>query len=176
MPEELPKYIDTRRLAELHGTLSGTVAPARFHRIGAPFAATKPVAVEMRIRPNDESDLRLSGRIKTEIKATCQRCLEEMDVAIEKIFDLRLVDATDPPATTLDTADDMLSVRQGMIDIDLFVEDEVMLDCPMIPAHDNPECRAAPNVKDVGEGDRRKPFSGLAELMASTVKKEDSER
>jgi uncharacterized protein len=176
MLEELPKYIDTRRLAELHGTLSGTVAPARFHRIGAPFIATKPVAVEMRIRSEDESDLRLSGRIKTEIKATCQRCLGEVDVAIEKIFDLRLVDTTDPVETAFGTGDDMLTVSQGRIDIEQFVEDEMMLDCPMIPVHDNPECGAAPNVKDIDEGGRRKPFARLAELMASTVKKEGSER
>ena len=176
MLEELPKYIDARCLVELHETLSGSVAPARFHRIGTPFSATKSVAVEMRIRSVDESDLRLSGQIKAEIKGTCQRCLGEMDVMIEKIFDLRLIDIAAPVVTALDTSDDLLPVSEGKIDIDQFVEDEIMLDFPMIPMHDNPECGTTSDVKDLSGGGGRKPFSGLAELMASTVEKKGSEQ
>jgi uncharacterized protein len=176
MPEELPKYIDTRRLAGLTEAFSGSVAAARLHRIGAPYAAIKPVAVEMEIRSDDNHRPHVIGQVKTEIKATCQRCLGDMDVAIEKKFDLVLIDASESPVPAIEAADDVLTITQGKIDIDQLVEDEVILSCPMIPVHDGAGCRAAPKGNGGPDGDRKKPFAGLADLMAGTVNQEDSER
>jgi uncharacterized protein len=175
MAEDLPKYVDTRRLVALTGSVSGVVAAARLQRIGAPYAASKSVAVEFELSANDGSELRLIGQIKTEVKATCQRCLEDMDVGIEKIFDVILVDASDSRPRVLDASKDVLAIVQGRIDVDQLVEDEVILGCPMIPLHDNPECRASLNTKDMRDEDRKRPFVGLADMIASATNNEDPE-
>ena len=156
MPEELPKYLDTRRLADHIGTLAGVVAPGRLRRLGSPFAAARPVVVRLDLRTEDVKGLRLVGEISTELKATCQRCLNEMDIGIEKTVDVILVDAADPRPPLFSPEDDVLAIDQGRIDIDQLVEDELILGCPMIPLHDDLQCRAAAPVSDVTGGDRKK--------------------
>ena len=171
MPQELPKYIDPQRLAERAETLSGVVAAGRLHRIGHPYAAAGPVAVKLDVSSEDTPRLRLTGRVRTELKATCQRCLGDMAVTIDKRVDVILIDSADP-SSLVAPEDDVLTITDGKINIDQFVEDEVILGCPMIPLHDTPECRATSEVLDASRGDRKKPFAGLSEMMAGAKKNE----
>ncbi len=167
MPEELPKYLDTRRLADHHGTLAGVVSPSRLRRIGSPFSAISPVAVRLDFRTEDTKGLRLVGEVSTVLTATCQRCLDEMEIGIKKAVDVILVDSANPRPPLLAPEDDVASIEQGKIDIDQLVEDELILGCPMIPLHDDQQCRATTTDSVVTGSDRRKPFEGLADLITS---------
>ena len=98
-----------------------------------------------------------------------------MDIGIEKTVDVILVDAADPRPPLFSPEDDVLAIDQGRIDIDQLVEDELILGCPMIPLHDDLQCRAAAPVSDVTGGDRKKPFAGLADLITSAKKNENAQ-
>ena len=167
MLEELPKYIDARRVAEHTGAISGVVESRRLKRIGAPFAAVQPVMVNLDIKVEEPKGLHVTGQITTELKATCQRCLNEMDVGVTKQVDVVLVDSSDRRPPPVAREDDVLPIDQGRIDIDQFVEDEVILGCPMIPFHDDIQCHVTSNEPSPSGAKRKRAFAGLDELLAS---------
>ena len=172
MAAELPKYLDVQRLADREGPLMGVVPPSRLRRIGPPFTATRPVVVRLDLRTEDAKRRRLVGEISTELKATCQRCLDEMDIGIKKEVDVILVDSADLVPPPFAPADDVVAIEQGRIDIDQLVEDELILGCPMTPLHDDIQCRAIAAVSVGAASDRKKPFAGLAGLITSAKKSE----
>lgn len=170
MLEELPKYLDTRYLAEQLGALSGVISSDRLQRIRPPYSTAKPVMVRLDI-VQEETRVRLGGKISTELTATCQRCLDDMDIAIDKMIDVLLVESTDIQTSSRIKKDDVFIVDQGKIDIEQLVEDELMLSCPMIPLHEDMLCpglEATPGKKDT---DLEKPFAELADLIRQTKNK-----
>jgi uncharacterized protein len=170
MREELPKFIDPRRLVEQAGTLAGSVAPARLRRVVAPFAATHPVMVTVEVTIDDIRRPRITGRVETEIDATCQRCLGPMSVTIEQEIDVVLVEGGTDAADDEDEILDVVEFVDGRFDIEQFVEDEVLLACPMIPMHEGAGCHASPRRQRPENAARKRPFAGLAEMLAANDK------
>lgn len=173
MAEELPKFIDPRRLAEQAGTLSGIISPERLRRIKAPYTARRPVTLDLDVNIDDPNRLRMTGRAATELGAICQRCLGDMSVAIVQRIEAVLVD--DPEKTVSEVAEDsadIIAIIDGRVDIEQFVEDEIILACPMIPMHDKPDCHASQNQGKASVEQRKKPFAGLAAMLAAGEKHE----
>ncbi len=164
MMEELPKYLDTRYLAEQIGPLSGVISSDRLQRIRPPYSAVRPVMVRLDIL-QDDSRIRLGGKISTQLTATCQRCLNDMDIAIDKKIDVLLCESTDIQTSSRIENDDVLIIDQGKIDIEQLVEDELMLSCPMIPLHEDMLCSRSEIKTSKKDIDIAKPFAELADLI-----------
>lgn len=174
MPEELPKFIDPRCLADQAGSVSGFISPGRLPRVVAPYRLKRPVAVSLNARIDGPWRTHLGGQIKAEVEATCQRCLGVMSVIIEHAIDVIAVHADSPSPIDADDAVDVIATVNGVFDVERFVEDEVVLACPMFPMHDNPECPPSSNNDGPHEDDRKRPFAGLATLMSATDRKGDA--
>jgi len=171
MPEELPKFIDTRRLAQQTRAIVWIVSPTRLKRIGAPYVARYSVMVSIEISAGEGRGERVTGELRTQVGATCQRCLGDMTITIEKQLNAVLVDAADPAPDVGDNAIEVIAVVDDRFDIGQFVEDEVLLECPMIPMHDDLECHSAPDDTMPDGPKRKRPVAGLDDLLAATGKK-----
>jgi uncharacterized protein len=169
MTQELPTTLDIRRLLERTEPVAGIVSIGRLGRIKQPFEAVADVLVTARVNGDNASPPRLTGQLRTQVGATCQRCLEQMVFDIEKRFDVRLIDAADDKAEQ--DLDDVAELHEEILNIEQFIEDEVMLACPMIPLHDDENCGASDSSSSQLADERRRPFTGLAELLGSTKDK-----
>lgn len=173
MTQELPKILDIRRLIDRQESVSGVVPVGRLSRITLPFSPSKDVAVEMRLANDDPTRPKLVGAVSTQVTAICQRCLEEMVVDIEKHFDVVLRDGGDQQDEIADESEDVIDLQDEKLNIDQFVEDEVMLGCPMVPLHDDERCHAIEGEPAPKTDEKRQPFVGLAELLATAREKPD---
>jgi uncharacterized protein len=173
MPEELPKFIDTRRLVEQRGAVAGIVSPARLRRVSAPYVAGDPVIVTLEASTEEGLGVRITGEVRTTVGATCQRCLDDMTVTIDKRINAILVDAADPVADAGDKALEVIAVVDDRLDIEQLVEDEVLLGCPMIPMHDDLKCHVAPDDTTSNGQQRKRPFAGLDDLLAAAGEKRE---
>ncbi len=170
MPEELPKFVDPRRLLAQGGNINGTISPRRLRRVGPPYIPSRPVIVALEISREERGRPHITGRVETEIDATCQRCLGKMIVTVEQLVDIVLVGDGEPPIADDGDTPEPVTCEDGRFDIERFVEGEVVLACPMIPMHDDPKCHASPSDDGVGSAVRKKPFADLADMLTEREK------
>lgn len=170
MREELPKYIDPRPLVDQVKAYEGLISASKLSRITAPYAAKLPVSVQLEMSREGQSVPRAVGRIETALAAICQRCLAEMLVSVDKTFDVRLVETSASAGHDEDDTETVATV-DGLFDLERFVEDEVILACPMIPLHNDQNCHAVTSdEQSVGE-ERTRPFANLGEMLAKSPNK-----
>jgi uncharacterized protein len=158
----LPAVIDPILLAERGATLTGTLPLKSMTRLAESVSdvdAEVEVVLDFR-RTEGGNVFEMSGRLHTRLHATCQRCLQALELDVEarpRLLLLRPGDRADlagPEADTL-VVDKPLALAQ-------LVEDELLLALPMYPAHPAGQCPAAiPGLKSPG---KENPFSVLKGL------------
>ncbi len=177
-----PRPIDPRRLdvaeaARRGDSLSGAWPLAGFARVvsmqhaGVDASAQPPVqwhlqaALRRRAGAPAEPELRLQATASLQLE--CQRCLEAVDrvVQVDRVF--RFV-ADEAAAQTEDaSSDDDVLALTDRLDLHELIEDELLLDLPLVPRHEHCPDPVAPAVE---RSDRealavdRKPFAVLATL------------
>jgi uncharacterized protein len=165
MAQELPSFIDIRHLVDETAELRGSVAPQQLTRLPEPFRPVSPLDIELRLDARDERGIRVNGQLSTEVDAICQRCLNEMRLPIARAIDVVLVSEEPADAETEGDDDDFVVVENGHWRLTEFAEDELILACPMIPAHEQADCPVQLETTEVSD-ERRQPFAGLADLLA----------
>ncbi len=108
--------------------------------------------------------------IETEVPRLCQRCLQPfvLPVSVDRPF--RFVADEDAAVAEDEDSEEDVLVWSKDFDLHALLEDEILLDLPLIPMHD--ECAAPggfnlPAADEEGDakGDVRQPFADLASLM-----------
>ena len=107
--------------------------------------------------------------IDTEVARHCQRCLQPMVLPVAVDRDYRFVaDEATASAQDEDSLEDVL-VWDKHFDLHALLEDEILLDLPLIPMHEvcpsvaGVQITAAPAPQE--SDDKRQPFAGLADLL-----------
>ena len=165
MAEELPSFIDIRRLVDTTAEVSGSVPPHRLTRLPEPFRPVSPLELALSLDAGDQRGVRVSGQLSTEVDAICQRCLNDMRIAITRVIDVVLVSEEPADSEAEGTDDDFVVVADGQWRLTEFAEDELILACPMIPVHAQADCPVKLEEAEVTD-ERRQPFAGLADLLA----------
>ncbi len=140
-------------------------------------ASCEPARIALRFETDDEGGDRLVGRIEVAPRVVCQRCMEPMSIAM--VLDVRLAVADRAGRVPGDC--EPLPMDDGRCDIRTIVEDEIILALPIVAMHELDECGIDERYRgeiladpDAGTGERtRRPFSGLADLLAASAKKGD---
>ena len=149
-------------------TISGVISAQRLQRISSPYAAHGDIVVRASVSVADAFKPRMKGTLTTNVAAECQRCLEQMVISVARDIDLLLLDSAKMEMhDEFNDAIDVLPIIDGKIDIEQYVEDEVMLGVPMIPLHNNRECYQQTERPAGPVVERKKPFTGLADLLAA---------
>ena len=131
------------RLAELHVT----VRRAGFRLSGAINGNGKPV---------------LNLRASAEGSMPCQRCLGQVDLVLAVDAELVLSRSLEEIETADDEVDRVLADRT--MDVARLVEDELILELPMVPRHESCAPAVAAKVLDASSGGKPSPFAALAAL------------
>ena len=145
------------------------VAPSgAFGRLEEAIVHPTEVRVTLRFAPVRDEGIRVSGSVEAEVLVSCQMCLESVGLAISAGVDLLLhADAALLEEQSLEQ--DTLRYAEGELDLADLVEDQLLLELPMVARHAGGDCSAALEytAPAVPEERRPSPFGALRELDLS---------
>ncbi len=176
-PQTLPKKLDIKSFAASAGQLSGQKTLSNFKRLieetkglGAENALNWKVQAELKPDQAGQAQAWLHVQVEVSLPLICQRCLTPVDVPVQIDRSFRFVD-TEAQAELEDDAslEDVL-VQSQDFDLAALVEDEVLMDLPLVPRHDNCPVALKLSAADadfVPEAPKPHPFAALAGLKNS---------
>lgn len=160
--------LNPRELAYARSSREFIAPSAAFERLEAAIVCPSEVRVNLRFaRARDES-LRVRGRATAEVLLSCQMCLEPVRLAINAEVDV-LLHADPAVLETQPLAQDTHCYTEGEVDIADLIEDQLLLELPMVPRHAGEDCSAALEYTAPAEPEepRPGPFAALRELNLS---------
>ncbi|MBU3738040.1 MAG: DUF177 domain-containing protein [Rhodoferax sp.] len=179
-PAGRPPRIDTQAFAQQGGHGSGSSLLSNHERL---IQETRGLGADRRLdwsasgetRPGSDGQaccwLHLQAQVQ--LPLCCQRCLEPVDVALSVDRWFRFVaDEATAEAEDEDCEEDLL-VADARFDLATLIEDEILMDLPLIPRHDR--CPTAPPLSvadadfDAGTRQQPHPFAGLSRLKNGLV-------
>lgn len=161
----LPDFVDPNRLAETRARLSGELPLARLARL-APLLCSGEGAITVDIEFGVDEQCRHVVHLRASggLPMMCQRCVQPMSVPIS-VDAVLVVVQSESEAAQLDDRYDPLIVSGGKTSVIDLVEDELMLQLPMIPRHAGGERCAGQRPRDETQAvPRDNPFAVLAKL------------
>lgn len=172
-----PRKLDVEALARDEASLQGEWPAADLQRLAEGAAPEAPAAAwpavqwsvrgEMRTPRGGEAQIWVALEATAEVALTCQRCLRPVQEHVRFARWFHFVrDESLAAELDADSDDEVLALPRAL-DLQELVEDELLLDLPLVPRHETcPE--ALPLVDDAPEfeaaAERPNPFAALAAL------------
>ena len=164
----IPEYVEPYRLAEQNLHLDGPVRLADMHRLNASrqnMGDDETVAVNLHFGVDEQGLPYVKGHLRANLGLQCQRCLERFTYEIISDFALGIVKSLEEekalpeqyePAMVVDS---QLALRE-------LIEDELILNLPIIPRHAPDECQVKMPQTDAGwqQHEVENPFKVLQSL------------
>lgn len=171
----LPRHIDPRKFAHQGLDLQGVIAVSELPRLaevaleGNRFDDGSEVKVELQFGVDEEKHRVISGQALCSLKVACQRCLEPVEVVLDADINLAIV-WDEERAKQLPKALDPLILPEGPADLYEIIEDELLLNLPMVSYHDE-DCIEQTSFGDeavaVEAAPSKNPFQVLEQLKGS---------
>ena len=162
----LPEHIDPFRYAEQTLTLKGFVSLSDMSRLTGSLSSTAgEVTADLQFGIDEQGLAFIKGHLRAMLILQCQRCLEPFNYEIISDFLLGLVNNLDE-ANALPATYEPALVQEGELALRELIEDELILNLPIIPKHDPDVCQATMSLSDSGgpEGKDANPFHVLKSL------------
>jgi len=168
MTARLPEYIDAFRYAEQKLSLEGVVSLMGMARLGGSLSKKEGQVVVLLQFGEDEQKLPyLKGHLETMLVLRCQRCLEPFNYTIKTDFVLGLVRTLEEANALPDYYEPAL-VEAGELAVSTIIEDELILNLPIVPKHESVHCADHLVLTQVKgkqeEGQESNPFHVLESL------------
>lgn len=173
----VPEKLDLAVFIQEGGHLEGEWPAASLQRLADSAAPEAPASGWPALRWSLQGEVRqpkggkaqawLHLACQGEVALTCQRCLKPVTEALTIDRWIRFVDTeAEAEALDVDSDDDVLALPRHL-DARELIEDELLLELPLVPRHDNcPEPLAPGEDEDPAEveDERPNPFAKLAAL------------
>jgi uncharacterized protein len=171
LSESLPGKLKLFNLAKKEVSLSGLYQISDFPKISEITSNKKDnVKVDLSFCLNNNKTPCVDGIIKLDIVLPCQRCLEELHIALNVNFTLAFV-KHEQLAEGLDSHYEIyVTEKDELPTIDL-ISDEILLSIPMVPTHDY-SCMTEINKQKIVEEKAENPFSILKKIQIADGGKE----
>lgn len=164
MSNKIPDHIDAIRLAEQHITLEGIVSAAEMQRINSlVIQVDKPISATLTFDIDEQDIVNVKGKLETQVTLQCQRCMEPFIYGIMSDFALGVVQTLDE-ATALPEHYEPAMAKEGTLALHDLIEDELILNLPIIPKHAPEECKVKLPSGDEDSEKGKNPFHVLAGL------------
>lgn len=164
---KLPEHIDPFRFAEQNLSLHGIVQAADMERLSTTVnTANTEVKVQLTFGIDEQKITYLKGNINTQLNLECQRCMQPFKYEIISDFLLGIVNNLDQ-ANALPEIYEPVLVKDNSLALKDVIEDEIILNLPIIPRHDRQVCAAKlPLTDDQGAAGNKidNPFKVLESL------------
>ena len=168
----IPETIDPNRFAEQNLTLEGNVRLADMARLNSTLNAPEDVvAVRLTFGVDEQGTTFIKGHLDTTLVVECQRCMEPFRYEIISDFAVGIVTSLDEVNTLPENYEPALA-QDGKLALRELIEDELILNLPIIPKHEPEDCNVKLPLKDPewekGKGDN--PFQVLESLKHKQIK------
>jgi uncharacterized protein len=150
--------IDGMAFTRERSRVSGRLTLASLPRIAASGSGQADVAFSIEGR-NAEGHPSLRVRADGTVEMSCQRCLQSLAVPVVVDAELELAESREAAEAADDDVDRVVASRN--MDVAALVEDELLLELPMVATHEN--CR----LPAEDDGLAPSPFAALAGLRKS---------
>ena len=136
-------HLDVQAFARAAGQMTGQDTLQKYERLshetkglGGDSPVSWTAAGELRPVPGETDQVWLHLKIDTTLPMTCQRCLGPVDVraAVDRAF--RFVADEETAAAQDDDCEEDLLVTSHDFDLAALVEDEVLMELPLVPMHE----------------------------------------
>ena len=168
MSTPLPDKIDPWKLATAGARLQGEISLQSMARLAYLLKSSGgqvAVTLEAGIKENRNY---IVGHLETDVRMTCQRCMESVELPLALNFRLVPVHSEAETAHLPDDFEPLLVSGRTVLLSDL-VEDELILALPLIPVHaDVGQCRAngyVLNKTSISPAEKSSPFAVLSTLL-----------
>lgn len=162
----LPRVIEPLKLIEQHIDLEGTIALSECGRLrGALLDLEGDIRVALRFGKDEDGQRVISGSLQAEVTMECQRCLQPVRLAVQGKINLAIARHEDA-VKALPGYYDPLLLEAPEIELLPLIEQELMLNLPIVAKHPEDECSVSSSyqAKEDIEQSRPNPFAVLAEL------------
>lgn len=137
----IPEHIDPFRYAEQRLSFSGCVKLSDMQRLSANLRSnTDSVAVNLHFGVDEQGIRFLRGHLKTSLTLQCQRCMDPFSYEIIADFVLGVVSTLDE-ANALPEHYEPALAKEGSLALRELIEDELILNLPIIPRHEPDACK-----------------------------------
>lgn len=162
----IPEHIDPFRYAEQQLGLEGIIPVTQMARLQSNLASLENVAkVKLQFGVDEQKVTFLSGHLETNLTLQCQRCMEPFNYEIISDFVLGIVKTLDE-ANALPEHYEPALATEGSLALRELIEDEIILNLPIIPRHEPDACKVQLPFADAGweQGKGDNPFHVLESL------------
>ena len=123
---------------------------------------------ELRAVSSGEPEIWLHVQADTCLPMTCQRCLTPVDVALTVDRSFRFVADEETAAALDDESEEDILALDPAFDLAILVEDELLMEIPLVPRHDECPVEVTLEVVDpafeAALSEKPHPFAALAKL------------
>ena len=170
--------IDPRAFAQSSGQLGGNESLVRYERIaqdcqhhGQGAAVAWSARGEMRADHLGHEEVWLHLQASASAPMVCQRCLEVVDIGLQVDRSFRFVADEEAASEQDDDVPEDLLVLVDELDLHQLIEDELVLELPLIARHEvcptSPPTSASDSDFGIAVAGRPNPFAVLANLKAN---------
>jgi len=162
----IPEHIDPFRYAEQSLGLEGSVKVADMQRLSTYVHSKQDTAqVDLRFGVDQQGVTFLKGHLATKLTLQCQRCMEPFIYEIMSDFVLGIVKTLDEANALPEQYEPAMS-QEGSLALRELIEDEIILNLPIIPKHEPEQCKVELPSDTSGweQGKGKNPFHVLESL------------
>jgi uncharacterized protein len=159
----IPEHVDPYRLAEQGIGLTGILNLADMPRLCSNLhQSDQKASIELRFGMDEQGLTFLKGHLETQVTLQCQRCMEPFVYEIISDFVLGIVNTLDEANALPDHYEPALT-QDGNLALRELIEDEIILNLPIIPRHEADNCKVKLPLTDAGweESKGDNPFQVL---------------
>ena len=161
----LPEQLNVFDFAKQNMQLAGEFPLGACSRLAAQTGNNQKVTASINLKFSYEGELPvLRGEVRAPLTLQCQRCLSPFVCEIISNFALGVVRA-EQEAENSPGAVETIVVPDGLLLSSELIEDELLLNLPIVPKHEIDQCQVKlPVVELGGHQTRKNPFAVLASL------------
>lgn len=138
---QLPTRLDLGRLRNGRQNLEGQFSLTAFSRLSEMLEHKEgQVAVDITVGVDEEGYQFIDGHIDTAVDLQCQRCLQPYQHQLRADFKVSPV-LNDNQAKLLPKNYEPVMIENNSLDIEQLVEDEIILNLPLVPKHQTEQCK-----------------------------------
>jgi uncharacterized protein len=177
-PVTAARHLDLKALALSGGDVAGFEALSKYERLmqetrglGGDLLVNWAAHGEMRPGASGQDQVWLSLTASASLPLVCQRCMAPVDVALSVDRQFRFVADEKTAETEDDESEEDVLVLTREFDLQALVEDELLMELPLIPRHET--CPQPVKLEvldadfDAATPEKPNPFAVLAKMQIS---------
>jgi len=169
--KSLPEQLKLFNFAKKEVNLSGLYRISDFPKISEIVNNNRDnVSVNLSFYLKNNKTPCVDGILELDIVLACQRCLDDLSIALKVNFHLAFV-KHDQQSEELDSHYEIYLIEEEELATHDLISDEILLSIPMVPMHDY-DCIKEINTKEIVKEKSENPFAILKKIKIADGGKE----